>query len=105
MFFKKKKDLLLRNSFLKVEKLRLLKKFLKTTILSTISTPFSSLKVKRLIVSKRLSSNKISKTRIVRRCVLTNRSRSSLRPYNISRIRFRELLQFGIIPGYYKAVW
>ena len=48
---------------------------------------------------------KISKTRITRRCILNNRSRINNRKFGVSRIFFRELLQFGIIPGYNKAVW
>jgi len=47
----------------------------------------------------------ISKTKVVRRCILTNRGRSCTRPYNISRMVLRELLQFSILPGYQKAVW
>jgi len=40
----------------------------------------------------------------VRRCILTNRSRGSIRPFNVARSKLRELLQFGILPGYKKAV-
>jgi ribosomal protein S14 len=47
----------------------------------------------------------INKTKTVNRCVLTNRNRSVLRPYKISRVILRELLQFGILPGFSKAVW
>jgi len=47
----------------------------------------------------------ISKTKVVRRCILTNRGRACTRPYNISRMVLRELLQFSILPGYQKAVW
>jgi len=39
------------------------------------------------------------------RCVLNNRGRGVLRPYGISRTLMRELMQFGVIPGYSKAVW
>jgi len=39
------------------------------------------------------------------RCVLNNRSRGVLRPYGISRILIRDLMQFGVIPGYSKSVW
>lgn len=46
-----------------------------------------------------------NKTRLVRRCVFNNRSRGLTKPYNISRIKLREFLQFGIIPGYKKSVW
>jgi len=52
-----------------------------------------------------LNQKEFSKTKIVRRCIMHNRSRGSIRPFHISRIKFRELLQFGIIPGYKKSVW
>lgn len=46
-----------------------------------------------------------SKTRLVNRCVLTNRSRGVFRPFNVSRILLRKLILFGLIPGYSKLVW
>ncbi len=51
------------------------------------------------------SAKSRSKTRVVNRCVLNNRGRGVLRPYGISRTLLRELMQFGTIPGYSKAVW
>lgn len=48
--------------------------------------------------------NAFSKTKIRRRCILTNRSRGVYTKYNISRVKLRELLQFGLIPGYKKSV-
>jgi ribosomal protein S14 len=51
------------------------------------------------------NQKEFSKTKIVRRCIMHNRSRGSIRPFHISRIKFRELLQFGIVPGYKKSVW
>ena len=62
-------------------------------------------KIKFLIIKKLQRINLVSKTKIVRRCILTNRGRSSTRPFNISRMVLRELLQFSILPGYQKAVW
>lgn len=50
-------------------------------------------------------NNHISKVQINRRCVVNNRGRSSIRPLGISRVHLRELLQFGLVPGYSKAVW
>ena len=61
-----------------------------------------------IIISFLKDNNKIenkSKTRITNRCVLNNRGRGVLRPYGISRTLMRELMQFGVIPGYSKAVW
>jgi ribosomal protein S14 len=46
-----------------------------------------------------------SKTRLLRRCVFSNRSRAVLRPYGFSRIVLRNFIHFGILPGYKKAVW
>jgi ribosomal protein S14 len=48
---------------------------------------------------------KKSKVKITRRCVINNRNRSVVRPFGISRVYLRELLQFGGVPGYSKAVW
>jgi ribosomal protein S14 len=47
----------------------------------------------------------ISKTKIKAICLLTNRTHSINKIYNISRISLREMFAFGIIPGYKKAVW
>lgn len=48
---------------------------------------------------------KISKTKIKPICSLTSRTKSINKHYNVSRIVFREMLSFGIFPGYKKAVW
>lgn len=45
------------------------------------------------------------KTKLMRRCIISNRSRGSLKGFNLSRIKLRELFQFGVIPGYKKSVW
>lgn len=45
-----------------------------------------------------------SRSKIVRRCIYNNRSRGNIRPFNISRVKLRNMFQFGIIPGYKKAV-
>ena len=58
-----------------------------------------------LLLFLKLSWFKSSKTVITRRCILNNISRTSIRKFGISRTVFRELLQFGVIPGYVKAVW
>ena len=46
-----------------------------------------------------------SQTRLVNRCIITNRSRGVCRQFGISRILIRKLILFGVIPGYSKAVW
>jgi ribosomal protein S14 len=54
---------------------------------------------------KKFKNKKSFKTRIIRRCVLNNRNRGVSRSFGLSRICLRELLQFGQIPGYSKAIW
>jgi ribosomal protein S14 len=46
-----------------------------------------------------------SKTRLLRRCVMSNRNRSVFRPFGFSRIVLKNFMSFGILPGYKKAVW
>ncbi len=99
MLAKKIKDIKFREQFKKYETLNTSLKFISTYYFnknntSNKSTEFSNLKHKNF-----------SKTKIVRRCILTNRSRGSIRPFNVSRSKLRELFQFGIVPGYKKSVW
>ena len=39
------------------------------------------------------------------RCKLTGRPRGYMRQFGVSRITFREMASFGIIPGIKKASW
>jgi len=50
-------------------------------------------------------SSAVSKTEIVRRCIINNRSRGVLRAFGVSRILLKDYLSSGYIPGYVKAVW
>jgi ribosomal protein S14 len=106
MLSSKIKDLKIRYSFYKKE---LLKTKLKFLFINSLSKEFSLVNKKRYSsLSKYFAlgrARRISKTKIVRRCIFTNRSRVSIRKYGISRSSFRELLQNGLIPGYIKAVW
>jgi ribosomal protein S14 len=107
MIFATIKDKKNRFFYSKLENKILVNKFIKINLLNNIKIykkrPFI---LKALLL--RLSNKKLfkySKVRIVRRCVLTNSSKSVYRSYNLSRSIFRNLLQFGFIPGYKKAVW
>lgn len=106
MKYLKSKDFHLRNKFKNFEIIYKLKYFLYKNILSTISKmPFYSLKSKKFIIFHILKKKRKNfLTKLVRRCVITNRSKS-IRPFKVSRIVARELMGFGIIPGYKKAVW
>ena len=43
--------------------------------------------------------------RMHNRCKLTGRSRGYMRQFGVSRITFREMASFGLIPGVKKASW
>ena len=107
MLSSKIKDVKLRNSLKRAEKIKKVKKFLFTALINRESekeTKIRSSIIISFLKDKKSISHK-SKIRLTNRCVLTNRNKGVLRPYGISRVIMRDLMQFGIIPGYSKAVW
>lgn len=104
MLFAKIKDLRNRISFLKIEKLKYIKNFVIINLLSNFRSKFKNRKHLALVITK-LNKKYISKVKLVRRCILTNRNRRVIRSYNLSHSIFRNLTQFGLIPGCKKAVW
>ena len=100
----KKKDLKIREKFLNNEQLKRVHKFIFVNTLNNNKT--SDLEKTFTIFSKEnLNRSLDSKVKITRRCIMNNRNRSVIRPFGISRVYLRELLQFGLLPGYTKAVW
>jgi ribosomal protein S14 len=100
----KKKDLKVRQKFLNNEKTKRVNKFLFVNTLN--SKRIDNLeKTFNVFYKKGLNRSLDSKVRITRRCIINNRNRSVIRPFGISRVYLRELLQFGLLPGYTKAVW
>jgi len=100
----KKKDLKVRQKFLNNEQLKRVNKFLFVNTLNNSET--SDLEKTFTVFSKEsLNRSLDSKVKITRRCIINNRNRSVIRPFGISRVYLRELLQFGLLPGYTKAVW
>lgn len=95
MLYKQIKDKLTRKQLKKNEIKRLASKY------SFVQSLARDKHIRRVCV---VNSRTFSSVKIRRRCVLTNRSRGVQTSYNISRIKLRELLQFGILPGYKKAV-
>ena len=65
----------------------------------------AELKAKKDYASLTQLPRDASPTRLVNRCRITGRRRSFLRRFQISRITFRELASFGLIPGVTKASW
>lgn len=104
MLSSKIKDLKIRKRFSKVEKLKRVEKFIFVNTLNKQSLNYNN-KETVAFTLKKINFSKDSKVKITRRCIMNNRNRSVIRPYGISRIYLRELLQFGLLPGYSKAVW
>lgn len=46
-----------------------------------------------------------SPVRLHNRCKLTGRPRGYMRQFGLSRVTFREMANFGLIPGVKKASW
>ena len=53
---------------------------------------------------QRLPKN-ASPVRLHNRCKLTGRPKGYMRQFGISRVTFREMANFGLIPGVKKASW
>ena len=108
MLSAKIRDIKTRNSFYRVERLKKVKKFLFVNYLNSSHKEKSSLYRNCLLISFLKTKQKIkhkSRVRMSNRCIFNNRNKSVLRPYGISRILLRDLMQFGVLPGYSKAVW
>jgi small subunit ribosomal protein S14 len=45
------------------------------------------------------------KVRLRSRCQITGRARGVLRKFRVSRLTFREMASFGLVPGVFKASW
>jgi ribosomal protein S14 len=105
MLAKKMKDLRFRKLFSKFENLKKINKFIFINLLSKkpLKTLTSSCYLNILKLQQKTS--RISKVRLKNRCILTNKNTGLNRDYSLSRIKMRELMQFGIIPGSKKAVW
>ena len=103
MKFLRYKDKKNRKFFLKTEKKSLLIKFLLTNLLNKYSLPVAGAFNKVLNFNKSLSIK--GRTNIIRRCIITNRGRAVSRKLDSSRFILRNLMQFGVIPGFKKSVW
>jgi ribosomal protein S14 len=103
MYYLKVKDYKRRILFKKFELQIRLKNFIYKNLLSYThkNKPLLHSVVSYQILKKK---RKRIITRITNRCILTNRSKS-IRKLKISRIKARELVSYGIIPGFKKAVW
>lgn len=85
--------------FAQNEKKRIILKFL----LNDTTLPMEQ----RLLLNEKLQklNKKTNNTKINNRCSITYRGRSNISLFKLSRIRLRELVSLGLVPGYKKAVW
>lgn len=105
MILKKAYDIKVRKIY---KRLELKKKIFKFLILNFNSNP-GLVKKKAYFVYNFLlfqkQQLKFSKTKLKNRCKLTNRTQGVVNSHGISRLKMRELIQYGLLPGYTKAVW
>ena len=100
MKFNTVKNIRLRSSFSKKEFFFIVDKFLKINLFNTCF-----FKKNLNLLSNLNFKKKMSRVTLKNKCVLTGCSKSVNKDYNISRVQFRKLLQFGIISNYKKSVW
>lgn len=101
MLYLKKKDLKLRKKFFKFEKINKINKFLFINALKNKNVT----NIIKILLKIQKTNYKISKVKLNGRCLITNRGKAVNKNYLISRIVLRNLMQFGIVPGFKKAVW
>ncbi|MEI6887366.1 MAG: type Z 30S ribosomal protein S14 [bacterium] len=64
-----------------------------------MSTEAKEYKAKQLKIKSKYS------TRVYNRCAITGRKRGYIRLFGLSRVKFREMANAGLLPGVRKASW
>jgi len=107
MLFSRIKDFRLRKKFLKFEHKIKIRKFVFINMMTYLkhSKQHNTFLLKAFLLNPLKNKSQFSKSKMIRYCLINKRTRSVNRPFNLSRSIFRELLQFGLVPGYKKAVW
>jgi ribosomal protein S14 len=99
----------MKSPFIKDKKRRLLfsRKEITCLILkTTIRNSLNSRNLRYGCIQKLQKLNRdCARVRITNRCTLTGSRKSVLRTFKTGRIRFREQLSYGLIPGFKKAAW
>jgi len=100
MLFSKIKDTKNKFKFLRNEYKNKINKFIFINLTSSSKKRAFKLQTSYLF-------HKFNKARVklIKRCILTNTSKSINNKYGYSRSVYRKLIQFGTIPGFKKAVW
>lgn len=105
MKLKIRKDVTLRKKLFFLEKQFTVLKYVIKNLSKYSLKKREYLKKIRYLLCKKIKLYNISKTRIVRRCILTGRSRSSTRILNISRLKMKELIKNKSIKDIKKRSW
>jgi len=110
MLFAKLKDFKLRKNLLKFEYKIKAQKFVFTNLVSkAFRNHLKSSKISFMLLSlyqkslQKYACN--SRKKILRRCILNDRTKSVYRNFNLSRSILKNLMEFGLVPGYRKAIW
>ena len=72
-------------------------------IVKDVNVPFEEKMNAQHALSK--ISRNASVSRLRNRCAITGRPRAYMSFFGVSRIKFRELASFGLLPGVKKASW
>lgn len=105
MKLKIRKDVILRKKLFFLEKQFTVLKYVIKNLSKYPSKKREYFKKVRYLLVKKIKLFNISKTKIVRRCILTGRSRSSTRILNISRLKMKELIKNKSIKDIKKRSW
>ena len=106
MHAKRVKDIKAREIFAKNEMLKKAQKFVFTNTLNKLlyeKKYDEYAKACQYFAMQKVEND--SKTKIVNRCVATNRSRGAIRPFGINRVMLKDMLEQGLVPGWKKASW
>jgi ribosomal protein S14 len=105
MLLYKIKDLKLRSKYLKSEYKLKSKKFVFINLISNINNDTTTKSLLYKMLYLKLLKKNTYKNKILKRCLITDRTKSVYKPFNLSRSIFKDLLQYGLVPGYKKAAW
>ena len=99
------KNIKLQQQFNKIEKIKILGKFLESYLYGFKPCKGVVYKLKTIKLLRKNYFNKNSRVGIKTRCIFTNRSRVISKKKAVSRFVLRDFMQFGLLPGCKKAVW
>lgn len=104
MILKANKDKKLRAKLSVLEIKKLKQKYLFISILNN-KTINNKEKAIYLSLLNKQQQETASKTKIINKCLLTYKSRVMYKKFKINRMKLKDMLQMGILPGYKKAAW